>query len=162
MRHEDITYDFGNAEHHGIFRYTPVRYDFDSEHDRKIDRYGITVTATPDVAAVRDHGHRPELVLKIGDPASRLRAFTDTRSTISSTGALNTFPDHDEFYGTSPETTGKRRSKRKRPCPDSDGALERNACFQGRPDRLPQCRPGTGDVGGANFQSTRGLFPGEG
>ena len=35
--------DFGALEKHGIFRYMPVRYDYDKDHDRLISVGDIAV-----------------------------------------------------------------------------------------------------------------------
>ena len=78
---ETIKYDFGVNERHGIFRYTPVRYDFDDEHDRKIDVTDITVTddaGDPQPYEITDTD--PNLVIKIGDPDVLITERTRTSS----------------------------------------------------------------------------------
>ena len=97
---EDITYDFGTSEHHGIFRYTPVRYSYNDQQDRKIDLTDIAVTdgngIVPQPFEITDTD--PNLVIKIGDPDVLLTGKHAYEITYTLNGALNPFSDHDEFF----------------------------------------------------------------
>jgi hypothetical protein len=98
---ETIAYDFGDAEHHGIYRDIPTRLRYDDRHDRlyplQVDAVTATPPGTPAGYAIEDAGGGLTRI-KIGDPD---RTVTGAHTyTISYTvrGAMNAFPDHDELY----------------------------------------------------------------
>ena len=98
---EDITYNFGSKNKHGIFRTIP--YKKTSEEDKKF-------VMTIDNISVLDDSGRPhkfttdksissgEITLKIGDPDAYVtgQVFYEISYTVS--GALTYFEDHDELY----------------------------------------------------------------
>src|SRR5689334_12047053 len=44
---ETIVYDFGSAEHHGIYRDVPTSYRYDARYDRITPLHVESVTASP-------------------------------------------------------------------------------------------------------------------
>ena len=79
---ETIQQQFGSTPRHGIFRYIPNRLRFDDEYDRVYPIELVSVTASPagtpdDVETSEENGN---FVIRIGDPTSRSRGVTPTRS----------------------------------------------------------------------------------
>src|SRR6266545_2868681 len=66
---EQIAYDFGSTEHHGIFRTIPVRFHYDDRNDRVYRLHVLSVAGspgTPDQYKVSKSGN--DLEIKVGDP----------------------------------------------------------------------------------------------
>jgi predicted membrane protein DUF2207 len=97
---ETIDYDFGSAEHHGIFRDVPVRYRYDDRYDRVYRMDVLAVQArpagTPAQYSVDQVGPNEEI--KIGDPDRTITGQHEYTITYTIEGAFNGFPDHDELY----------------------------------------------------------------
>ncbi|MBI2416103.1 MAG: DUF2207 domain-containing protein [Candidatus Kerfeldbacteria bacterium] len=95
---ESITYDFGYAYRHGIFRNIPVRYDTDTGDTRWL---WLTVDSV-----LRDDQLEPYTVssvgryrqIKIGDPDSTIDGKHTYRIRYRVEGAINYFNDLDELY----------------------------------------------------------------
>jgi uncharacterized membrane protein YgcG len=97
---EDIAYDFGSAERHGIFRDIPTTLRYDSTHDRSYRIEDIEVSAsdgTPDEFDVErvDGGVTR---IRIGDPDRTIRGEHRYHIEYRVEGAMNAFADHDELY----------------------------------------------------------------
>jgi len=96
---ERIDYDFDGLARHGIFRDIPVRFTYDSRHDRV---YAIDIVSvvgspgTPDQFTVQKSGNL--LRIRIGDPDRTITGRHTYTITYRVRGALNGFPDHDELY----------------------------------------------------------------
>jgi hypothetical protein len=95
---ETITYDFGSADKHGIFRKVPARFRYDDAHDRI---YPIDdLTATMDGGSVRLDRSSKEgyQIFKIGDPDRTVTGRHTYVIGYTVRGALNHFSDHEELY----------------------------------------------------------------
>jgi uncharacterized membrane protein YgcG len=163
---EDIRYDFGSADRHGIFRYTPVRYDYDDEHDRLIAITDVSVTdgaGNPQQYQITDDD--PNLVLKIGDPDVTVTGEHAYRISYTLHDALNPFPDHDELYW---NVTGNDweapidSASATVTVADSPGAITRVDCFQGETGSKDRCSKSSFSGNTATFASRGLLFQGEG
>jgi uncharacterized membrane protein YgcG len=96
---EQIAYDFGSTEHHGIFRDIPVRFHYDDRYDRVYPVDVTSVTATGGASAdykVQRQGEN--LDIKIGDPDETVTGEHIYTIAYTVRGALNGFSDHDELY----------------------------------------------------------------
>ena len=96
---EQLSYDFGSADRHGILRTIPVRYRYDSTYDRVVEVTNIVATspsgAPTDVATSVDSG---VLTIKVGDPGRTVSGRQSYVLDYDVGGAMNAFPDHAEVY----------------------------------------------------------------
>ena len=95
---EQITYDFGADQRHGIFRVIPVRFRYDGTYDRI---YSI------DVQSVWSDTPAPEywvdssgssIGIRVGNPDQTVTGEHWYQITYVVRGSLNAFADHDELY----------------------------------------------------------------
>ena len=96
---ERISYDFGEAERHGIFRDLPVRVRYDDDNDRVYRIEDIEVQGSPGTADqyVLEDVDRM-LRVRIGDPDRTITGRHDYAIDYRVRGALDGFEDHDELY----------------------------------------------------------------
>ncbi len=96
---EQIAYDFGSSDRHGIYRTLPVRYTYDDTRDRVVEITGVRVTsstgAPTDVEQTEENG---TLTLRIGDPGTTVSGRQDYVIDYDVRGAMNPFADHVEVY----------------------------------------------------------------
>jgi hypothetical protein len=98
---EQIAYDFGDFEHHGIFRDIPVRYPYpqDNRYERIYKVHVESVAATGGASAKTKTSNEGDLLhIQIGDPKKTVTGLHVYTITYSVQGTLNAFPDHDELY----------------------------------------------------------------
>jgi uncharacterized protein (TIGR04222 family) len=96
---EEVDYDFGSAERHGIFRTIPVRYTYDDEYDRVIEISGLRVVSTtgaPSQVETSEEG--ASLVIRVGDPDRTVSGLHTYVLDYDVRGAMNSFSDYDEVY----------------------------------------------------------------
>jgi hypothetical protein len=96
---EQIHYDFGSAERHGIFRDIPVRFRYDDRYDRIYPVEVLDVrgsVGTPDQYELEREGDL--LRIRIGDPDRTITGRHTYGISYRVEGALNGFPSHDELY----------------------------------------------------------------
>ncbi|MEK7247897.1 MAG: DUF2207 domain-containing protein, partial [Chloroflexota bacterium] len=160
---EDLQVDFGFLQKHGIFREMPVRYDYDEDNDRLISPGNIAVDDGEDGEIPFDLiSSSANLRIKIGDPDKLISGKQRYRITYLLTGAMNHFPDHDEFYW---NVTGNGWPVRILDATATvtlpGGRVTQSACYQGPADSTEQC---SAEVEGNNatFSTTRELSEGEG
>ncbi len=94
---EQITYDFGTQQRHGIYRTLPVRYVYDDTHDRLLKVSNVRVVSTsgaPTKLSTSTEGS--SLVLRVGDPNRTVTGRQVYILDYDVRGALNAFPDHVE------------------------------------------------------------------
>ena len=159
---EDILVDFGSLQRHGIFREMPTLYSYDSDNDRRISVSNVSVDDGQDFlpASLISSGSR--LQIKIGDPLVLISGEQRYRVGYFLTGALNAFPDHDEFFW---NVTGDDW-----PVPIESasaavllpsGGVNAVDCFQGSPGSTECCQSGFLPESAA-FSTTRELPGGSG
>ncbi len=159
---EEIEYDFGVNERHGILRDITDRLDYDNEHERV---YPITVESvaaregTPSQYKVEsiERGTR----VRIGDPDLTVTGRHLYVITYRVKGALNGFEDHDELYW---NVTGNGWSVpmgRVTAVVNAPARLTGAGCYRGPVgSRLP-CERSNIDGTSASFaQSSLGVFDG--
>jgi Predicted membrane protein (DUF2207) len=96
---ERITYDFGAAERHGIFRELPARVRYDDDNDRVYRLFVLGVQGspgTPDQYQLENEGS--VLRVRIGDPDQTITGQHDYTIDYRVRGVLDGFEDHDELY----------------------------------------------------------------
>ena len=137
---ETIDYTFTD-DSHGIYRTIPNRYDYSPNPDfqRVFDISDVTVvspTGAPTDLEINQEGDY--LSVRVGDPDRTIRGSQTYLVAYHVTGALNSFPDHEELYWnaigtewTVPITTGAVNVR----APKINDAL----CFWGPPGSNRSC-----------------------
>ncbi len=99
---EEIVYDFGLQQRHGIYRTIPFRFDLETTEGNKTFELGIDSISVTDNAGnsymYSDSTSSGELTLKIGDPNSTISGAQTYVISYTLSGALRYFTDHDELY----------------------------------------------------------------
>src|SRR5437588_12141270 len=95
---EDVHVDFGSLQKHGIFRYIPVRYSYDSRNDRYYDLTVVSVTDGARHLPYATYLGGADQVIKIGDPNVLVSGANRYVITYAVAGAMNAFADHDELF----------------------------------------------------------------
>jgi Predicted membrane protein (DUF2207) N-terminal domain/Predicted membrane protein (DUF2207) C-terminal domain len=159
---EQIAYDFGGEERHGILRDLPVRFLYDDRYDRVYPVHVLGVSAspgTPDQYKLEDVD--ATLRIRVGDPDRTITGRHDYTIVYQVAGALNGFADHDELYwnaiGTQWEVPIERASVKV----SAPAAISRVACYAGPLGATTPCASGAADGRTASFAVT-GLYPNEG
>jgi len=159
---EDILVDFGSLQRHGIFREMPTLYSYDGDDDRRISVSNVGVDDGQNARPFTLISSGSQLQIKIGDPNVLVSGEQRYRISYLLTGALNAFPDHDEFFW---NVTGDDW-----PVPiegatasvfiPTDG-IDEVDCFQGRTGSTERCESSL-SVSNAAFSTTRVLPSGSG
>lgn len=95
---EHITYDFGSAAHHGIFRDLVERETYDAHHDRRYRISDVTVNADNQSTPVQVSHTGRYLHLRIGDPNITVSGVHRYTIAYRVEGAPRSFDDHQELY----------------------------------------------------------------
>lgn len=99
--HEEIAYDFGSNQQHGIFRDVVTKQRYDDLYDRSYPLDVVSVTATPPNTpteyAVEGAG-KGMVRIRIGDADRTISGLHTYAITYRLRGALNGFDDHNELY----------------------------------------------------------------
>jgi uncharacterized membrane protein YgcG len=95
---EQIVYNFGSDQRHGIFRVIPVRLRYNGTYDRiyAVDVQSVDSPDAPAQYTVDNNG--PYVSVKIGDPNQTVTGEHTYTLTYRVRGSLNAFADHDELY----------------------------------------------------------------
>ncbi len=95
---ETITYDFGDAERHGIFRTIPYKYEArGGTFKLRLKDIKVTDAAGKDLEFTTGTSGG-EVELKIGDPESTVTGKQQYKIHYRVQRAVNYFADHDELY----------------------------------------------------------------
>ncbi len=95
---EQITYDFGSAAHHGIFRDIPERELYDAHHDRTYRIAAVSAQADGTGTAVKKSHSGRYLHLRIGDANATVTGVHHYQILYTVAGAAKTYPDHQELF----------------------------------------------------------------
>jgi uncharacterized membrane protein len=152
---EEITYDFGNNQRHGIFRWIPYVYPYDGTHDRiyEIDEVDVASPDAPDDVSVKRENGRVQI--KVGDPDETITGEHHYTISYSVSGAMNAFDDHDELYmnaiGNEWVDVGIDRAT---VVVNGPASIERVACFAGAFQSRTPCENAGADGRRARFSET--------
>jgi uncharacterized membrane protein YgcG len=158
---EQIIYNFGTDQRHGIIRVIPVRLRYDGRYDRI---YPIDVRTVG--ADTPDHGYSVDnsgssISIKIGNPDLTVSGVHAYVITYVVRGSLNAFADHDELYwnvvGNQWDVPIDRATVRV----SAPEAVSRAACFAGPAGSAGACQHAAVTGGEASF-SQSGLGPHQG
>jgi uncharacterized membrane protein len=96
---EVITYDFGTAQKHGIFRFIPLSKKNEEGKEFKMSISGITVTDDSGLPfAFTTSEADNKVTIKIGDANKFVTGKVKYHISYKISGALTYFSEHDEFY----------------------------------------------------------------
>ena len=159
---ERITYDFGSALRHGIFRSIPTRAYFDDTRDRvtPVEVESVTATDAPADVEVTEEGSTT--IIRIGDPDVEISGRHTYTLRYRVEGALNAFDDHDELYWNAIGMEWQAPIEAARIVVIAPGTITQTACYQGYQGSTEPC--GRSDAAGprARFAPGRALQPYEG
>jgi hypothetical protein len=160
--HEQIVYDFGDAQRHGIYRTIPVRYTYDDSRDRVVDVRNIRVTsptgAPTDVQTQEDNG---TLEIRVGDPGRTVTGLQTYVLDYDVSGAMNAFPDHAEVFWNAVGTEWSAAITRATVAVQGPAAPTQAACYAGPDGSGLPCTSSRVASGGAGFLQD-GLAPYQG
>lgn len=152
---ERVTYDFGVAERHGIFRELPARVRYDDENDRvyRLAVLGVHGSpGTPDQYQLENEGR--VLRVRIGDPDRTVSGRHDYTIDYRVRGAMDGFEDHDELYWYAVGVHWPVPIQRASSTVTAPAAISHLACNAG-PSGLPRpCTSNAVDGGKALFTAT--------
>ena len=158
---ENIQVDFGDQAKHGIFRTIPVRYKYDSTHDRY---YALKVESVTNGAApvpYQAYTQGPDEVIKIGDPSRTVTGPNTYVITYSVKGAMNAFEDHDElFWNVDGALWPVPKQSVSATVTLPAAAYKAAACYQGATGSTEPCKYGN-TTQSVTYSSTRTLASGE-
>lgn len=159
---EDIAYDFGSEDRHGIYRDVPTKLRYDDEFDRNYPLKVLAVTASDGASAKYEvegiEGGKTRI--RIGDADKTVTGQHAYHIEYRIQGGLNGFTDHDELYwnaiGTEWSTTIFNPSATVHlPSPIAASDVQ-VACFKGPRGSSLRCGNATAD--GAQAQFTNGFL----
>ena len=157
---EDVHVDFGSLQKHGIFRYIPVRYSYDSRNDRYYDLTVVSVTDGARHLPYTTYLGGADQVIKIGDPNVLVSGANRYVITYAVAGAMNAFADHDELFW---NVDGGQWPVPKQTVSATvrfSGIFQSAACYEGPAGSTEACKASTRG-GSATYSSTRQLGSGE-
>ena len=159
---EQIAYDFGTEERHGIFRDVPVRFGYDDRRDRVYPLEVQEVSGsrgTPLQYALEDVDSM--LRIRIGDPDQTITGRHDYSIVYRVEGTLNGFPDHDELYWNAIGADWEVPIEHASVTVTAPAAISRVACYAGPVGSTRSCGSSEADGPTAAFGPS-GLDPNEG
>ncbi len=159
---EEIVVDFGSLPSHGIFRYIPLEYEYDDDHNRATSLRNIRIDDGRQPVQFTSSREGPNLVFKIGDPNVEVTGVNRYRISYDVEGALNPQASFDELYW---NATGNDwevnidSATASVQLPGDD--IEQLQCFRGSFGSTAPCDSTTSRPGFASF-AARDLAAGEG
>jgi uncharacterized membrane protein YgcG len=148
---EQIAYDFGNNERHGIIREIPVRVRYNGSYDRiySIHVRSVQSPDAPDQYTVDNNGSY--VGIKIGDPYQTVTGVNRYIISYLVRGALNGFADHDELYWNAVGDQWDVPIGRVTVRVSAPAAVTRAACFAGPLGSTGSCQQAGIAAGVAHF-----------
>jgi len=159
---EEIAYDFGTAQRHGIFRTIPVRYTYDDTRDRVVTIKGLRVVSTTGApSGVQTSTESANLVVRVGDPDRTVTGRQVYVLDYDVSGALNAFPDHAELYWNAVGPEWEAAIDRVTVRVSGPVPVTRSTCVAGYRGAEDPCQQAAQDGGAATFaQSALGPYQG--
>jgi hypothetical protein len=162
---EQIRYDFGRNERHGIFREIPVRFEYepDPKYERITQIDDVSVTGgpgTPDDLKIEDAGRFTSF--RIGDPDRTISGVHDYTISYRVRGALNGFEGHDELFWNATGTEWQVPIDQVLVTVHAPASITDVACYQGQRGSRLTCESAIGGDGPSATFSQNGLSSFEG
>jgi Predicted membrane protein (DUF2207) len=159
---EQIAYDYGTEDRHGILRDVPVRFRYDDRHDRVYPLQVLEVSGspgTPDQYTLEDVDNT--LRIRVGDPDRTISGQHDYTIVYRVEGTLNGFADHDELYWNAIGADWEVPIQQASVTVSAPAAIGQVACYAGPVGSTGSCGSSETDGRTAAFAAT-GLGPNEG
>src|SRR5258708_439625 len=158
---EQIVYNFGSDQRHGIFRVIPVRLRYNGTYDR-IYAVDVQSVDSPDAPAQYTVDNNGSYVsVKIGDPNQTVTGEHTYTLSYRVRGSLNALADHDELYWNAVGNQWDVPIDQATVQVSAPVYVTRAACFAGPLDSTAPCQHGGITSGVASFGQA-GLGPNEG
>ena len=158
---EQIVYNFGSDQRHGIIRAIPVRLRYNGSYDR-IYTVDVQSVYSPDAPAQYSVDNNGSYVsVKIGDPNQTVTGEHTYTLTYLVRGSLNAFADHDELYWNAVGNQWDVPIDQATVQVSAPVDVTRAACFAGPLGSTAPCQHGGITSGVASFGQA-GLGPNEG
>jgi uncharacterized RDD family membrane protein YckC/uncharacterized membrane protein YgcG len=158
---EQIVYNFGSDQRHGIFRAIPVRLRYNGTYDR-IYAVDVQSVDSPDAPAQYTVDNNGSYVsIKIGDPNQTVTGEHMYTLTYLVRGSLNAFADHDELYWNAVGNQWDVPIDQATVQVSAPADVTRAACFAGPLGSTAPCQQAGITSGVASFGQA-GLGPNEG
>ena len=158
---EDIRVDFGSLQKHGIFRTIPLRYRYDSTHDRYYDLTVQGVTSGSVTLPYTTSVDNDNEVIKIGDPNRLVTGANRYVITYRVVGAMNSFADRDElFWNVDGALWPVEKQSVSATVYVPNGAFQRAACYEGPTGSQESCTA-QNVLSTVSYTSRRALASGE-
>ncbi len=159
---EQIPYDFGSDQHHGIFRTLPVRYTYDDTQDRVVEVTDVSVTSPTGAPTDIDQSEAGGiLTIKIGDPDRTVSGQQTYVLDYDVRGAMNQFSDHVEVYWNAIGPEWPVPVEQATVAVHTPAAPTQVACYAGPDGSALPCTSAKATGAGATF-TQNGLEPYEG
>jgi uncharacterized membrane protein YgcG len=152
---EQIAYDLGSEERHGIFRDVPVRFRYDDRYDRvyPLEVLGVSGSpGTPVQYTLEDVDNT--LPIRIGDPDQTISGQHDYTIVYRVEGTLNGFPGHDELYWNAIGGDWEVPIEQASVTVTAPAAIGRVACYAGPVGSTRSCASSEPDGPTAAFEAT--------
>jgi hypothetical protein len=95
---EQISYDFGTNDKHGIIRTIPTTLHYDDTYDRIYRLDHISVSSPTGAPTRTEIQTGSTTVIRVGNPDRTVHGRQRYVMSYDVEGALNSFPDHEELY----------------------------------------------------------------
>ena len=153
---EQITYDFGTDQRHGIFRVIPIQFRYNGRYDRiyPVDVRSVWSDTPNPEYSVDSNGS--SISIKIGNPDQTVTGVHWYQITYLVRGSLNAFADHDELYWNAVGNHWDVPIGRATVRVSAPVAVSRAACFAGPAGSTAACQHAAITNGVASF-SQNGL-----
>lgn len=149
---EEIVYDFGTTERHGIIRDIPVREPYDDERDRVYRVTNLSVSSPSGAPADLAESHSGDMLsLRVGDPDRTITGAQTYVFEYDLEGALNAFDSHDELYWDAVGDGWAVPIDRATASVQTPGTISRVACFAGPLGANDECAQATVEGNRAEF-----------
>ncbi len=158
---EQITYDFGTDQRHGILRVIPVRFRYNGSYDRiyPVDVHSVRSADAPDQYAVENDGS--SVTIRIGNPNRTVTGEHTYTIAYLVRGSLNAFASHDELYWNAVGNRWNVPIDHASVSVSAPEAVTRAACFSGPSGSTRSCQHAGITDGIAHFRQA-GLGPRQG
>ncbi len=137
---EQITYDFGTDQRHGILRVIPVRFRYNGSYDRiyPVDVHSVRSADAPDQYAVENDGS--SVTIRIGNPNRTVTGEHTYTIAYLVRGSLNAFASHDELYWNAVGNRWNVPIDHASVSVSAPEAVTRAACFSGPSGSTRSCQ----------------------
>jgi uncharacterized protein (TIGR04222 family) len=149
---EDITYDFGGNDRHGITRDIPIEFAYDKDYDRQYPISDISVSS-PDAPADLAEDLGKQASLRIGDKDETVSGVKHYKISYTLRGVVNDFDDHQELYWNAIGNEWGVPIKTATAVVSGPAAVTKALCFRGQQASTDTCPETIGTDGKVRFTS---------